>query len=98
MRHEIGTRVRVKAIVDFYYDEDGKRTYQQDPVDFEAWITGAANKPLGIYYPPSRSWDMFGADDEPARLNITGTVFVYRVRQRLFGREFDVLPDDLEKL
>lgn len=95
-RLEIGTKVRVKAVLDFFYDDNNKRTYQRDPVSFDAWITGAANKPLGTYYPSSRAWDMFGCDDEPARLDIDGTVFVYRVRQRLFGREFDVLPDDLE--
>lgn len=94
-RLEIGTKVKVKAVLDFYYDDDHHRQYQRDPVEFEARVTGAANKPLGIYYPPKRLHDMFGADDEPARLEIKSTVFVYRVRQRLFGREFDVLPIDL---
>ncbi len=99
-RLEIGTRVRVKAVLDFFYDEDNERTYQRDPVTFDAWITGATNKPMGIYYPSRRLYGMFGEpdEDEPARLDVTSTVFIYRVRQRLFGREFEVLPDDMETL
>lgn len=98
-RLEIGTRVRIKAVLDFFYDEDNKRTYQRDPVTFDAWIVGATNKPMGTYCPSRRLHDFFGGcDDEPARLDIDSTVFVYRVRQRLFGREFEVLPDDMEIL
>ena len=96
MRLSIGQKVKVKAVLDFYYNDDSERVYQRNPVDFEAWVTGAANKPLGIYYPPKRTHDLFGdVDDEPARLDIKSTVLVYRVRQRIFGREFDVLPIDL---
>ena len=94
----IGDKVRVLAVVSFYYDDDNIRKYERTPDDFVAFITGAANKPLGQYYPANRYSSLNGVEWEPAELVVKGTLKVFRVRKRLFGREYDVHPNDLVKI
>jgi hypothetical protein len=92
----IGDKVQVKATMEFYYDDNKCRRFERTPNCFEAFVTGAANKPIGKYVDGGPHYSYLdGPEYEPPYLDVTGTVRVYRVRKRLFGREFDVHPDDL---
>lgn len=87
----IGDKVRVTGYVKFYY-ADRYRMFEVTPEEFEGYITGASNRPIGKYISASGGqWD----DYEPAYLRVTSTVKVYHVRKRLYGREYLVLPENI---
>lgn len=89
----IGDKVRVTGHIRFYY-ADRYRMFEVTNEEFEGYITGASNRPVGKYI--SASGDQWG-DYEPAYLRVTSTVKVYHVRKRLYGREYLVLPEHIHE-
>jgi hypothetical protein len=52
------------------------------------WICGAVRRQLGVLHPRS--------DDEPARLEVTGTVLLWQVKTSLCSRPFEVVEGSLQ--
>lgn len=89
----IGDRVQVYARADMGYREKIRKVFREK-CRVKGWIVGATHRQFGMYT-GSSGFNPLDGDCEPAYLQVTGTVFVYRVTRRLLGKPFDVLPCDL---
>ena len=91
---EIGDDVRVTATVEMFYTDAKKRKALRSKVELVGKVCGATRRQLGVYCPGYSGFDEY----EPAFLNVTGTIFVYQVRQGLMRKPVEVLPCDLHKV
>ena len=98
---EIGTRLRVHAIVDPYYTPDGYRHIGKRwlPVATWGWYVGYTFKQEGKYDPGDKvmplAWDE-PMDYEHPRLVPQKFLLVYRVRFHERGVEHYCFPEDVE--
>lgn len=95
---EIGTRLRVHAIVDPYYTPDGYRHIGKKwlkPPEW-GWYVGYTFKQEGKYVEGYRVNLWGGDDDVPPHLKVSKTIKVYRVRFHERGVEHYCFPEDTE--
>lgn len=89
-KFQIGDWVRVKAYVEFNYNENGQRYVTSNKLEqpIIGQIVGARRKFMGQY--KSGGWD------DQSHLSVSGSIIVWLVRDGYLNKPYEVLEDSVE--
>lgn len=92
-KYKLGDVVEFTHTISFAYDSENRRIHSRTSHKGTGVIVGCKNAPIGKYY--KGSYSLNPEDYNPPELHVEYTIPVYFIRQRLFGKQLQVLPEDI---